>query len=119
MLVEVGRQIGDANALVGVDLALPQRRMRRLLRDQEGGVLRVLASAAQYHGQNVLTPKEEEEYGAAYNYLLKHSQEMAYSTYKQAGLPLGRYRQPTRTPPTAPSMSGLYTHLTLPTNPSV
>jgi hypothetical protein len=65
------------------------RRMRRRMRDKEGGVLRVLASAAQYHGKTVLTKKEEEAYSDAYNYLLKHSKEMAYSTYKRAGLPLG------------------------------
>jgi hypothetical protein len=65
------------------------RRMRRLMRDKTGGVLRVLASAAQHHGKKILSKKEEKEYGEAYNYLLKHSKEMAYSTYKRAGLPLG------------------------------
>jgi hypothetical protein len=65
------------------------RRMRRLMRDKEGGVIRVLASAAQHHGKKRLTKKEEKEYQDAYNYLLKHSKEMAYSTYKRAGLPLG------------------------------
>jgi hypothetical protein len=65
------------------------RRMRHLMRDKEGGVLRVLASAAQYHGKTVLNEKEEEAYSDAYNYLLKHSKEMAYSMYKRAGLPLG------------------------------
>jgi hypothetical protein len=65
------------------------RRMRRLMRDKEGGVFRVLASAAQFHGKTVLTEKEEEAYSEAYNYLLKHSKEMAYSRYKSDGLPLG------------------------------
>jgi hypothetical protein len=65
------------------------RRMRRRMRDQEGGVLRVLLSAAQHHGQTVLTAKEEAAYGEAYNYLRKHSKEMAYSTYQRGGLPLG------------------------------
>jgi hypothetical protein len=65
------------------------RRMRHLMRDKEGGVLRVLASAAQYHGKKQMTRKEEKEYSEAYNYLLRHSKEMAYSTYKRAGLPLG------------------------------
>jgi hypothetical protein len=65
------------------------RRMRHLMRDKERGVIRVLQSAAQYHGQKVLDKKEEKEYWEAYNYLLKHSKEMAYSTYKRAGLPLG------------------------------
>jgi hypothetical protein len=65
------------------------RRMRHLMRDKERGVLRVLASAAQYHAKTVLNDKEEKAYEAAYNYLLKHSNEMHYSTYKRAGLPLG------------------------------
>jgi hypothetical protein len=65
------------------------RRMRQVLRDKERGVIRVLHSAAQYHGKKVLENKEEEEYEDAYNYLLKHSKEMAYSKYKRAGLPLG------------------------------
>ena len=65
------------------------RRMRHRMRDKEGGVLRVLASAAQYHGKKRMTRKEQKEYSEAYNYLLKHSKEMAYSTYKRAGLPLG------------------------------
>lgn len=65
------------------------RRMRRLMREKEGGVLRVLASAAQYYGKTVLNDKEEEAYSDAYNYLLKHSKEMAYTTYQRAGLPLG------------------------------
>ena len=52
-------------------------------------MLRVLASAAQYHGKKQMTRKEEKEYSEAYNYLLRHSKEMAYSTYKRAGLPLG------------------------------
>lgn len=65
------------------------RRMRHLMRDKEGGVLRVLASAAQYHGKTVLNKKEEKAYEAAYSYLLKHSNEMHYSKYKRADLPLG------------------------------
>jgi hypothetical protein len=65
------------------------RRMRHLMRDKERGVLRVLASAAQYHGKTVLNKKEEKAYEAAYSYLLKHSNEMHYSKYKRAGLPLG------------------------------
>jgi len=65
------------------------RRMRRLMREKEGGVLRVLASAAQYHGKMVLDKKEEEAYRDAYNYLLKHSNEMQYSEYKRMRLPLG------------------------------
>jgi hypothetical protein len=65
------------------------RRMRRLLRDQERGVLRVLHSAAQHHGKTVLDRKEEEAYREAYNYLLTHSNEMHYSKYKRAGLPIG------------------------------
>lgn len=64
-------------------------RMRHVMRDKEGGVFRVVASAAQYHGKKVLDKKEEEAYGEAYHYLLKHGNEMAYSKYKRAGLPLG------------------------------
>jgi hypothetical protein len=65
------------------------RRMRHVMRDKERGVFRVLASAAQYHGKMVLSQKEEEAYWTAYDYLLKHGNEMHYSKYKRAGLPLG------------------------------
>lgn len=65
------------------------RRMRQLMREQEGGVMRVLASAAQYRGLKPWTKEEAKEYAAAYDYLLKHSKEMAYSAYKRAGLPIG------------------------------
>jgi hypothetical protein len=65
------------------------RRMRRLLRDKDRGVFRVLHSAAQHHAKKALDKKEEEAYGEAYHYLLKHSKEMAYSAYKRAGLPIG------------------------------
>jgi hypothetical protein len=65
------------------------RRMRRVLRDKEGGVFRVLASAAQYHGKKVLGKKEEQGYREAYHYLLTHGNEMDYRTYQRAGLPLG------------------------------
>jgi hypothetical protein len=65
------------------------RRMRHVMRDKERGVFAVLASAAQYHGKMVLDKKEEEAYEDAYHYLLKHGNEMAYSKYKRAGLPLG------------------------------
>lgn len=65
------------------------RRMRRLMRDQERGVFRVLASAAQYHGKKALGKKEEKEYAEGYNYLYKHSGQMDYRTYKRAGLPIG------------------------------
>jgi hypothetical protein len=65
------------------------RRMRHVLRDKKRGVYRVLQSAAQYHGKKRLSKEEEKEYAEAYNYLLKHSKEMAYSEYKRAGLPIG------------------------------
>jgi hypothetical protein len=65
------------------------RRMRHVMRDKERGVFAVLASAAQYHGKIGLDKKEEGAYRDAYNYLLKHSNEMQYSEYKQKGLPLG------------------------------
>jgi len=65
------------------------RRMRHLMLEQEGGVMRVLCSAAQYHGMKTWTKEEEKEYTEAYDYLLKHSKEMAYSNYKRVGLPIG------------------------------
>ncbi len=65
------------------------RRMRRLLRDQERGVIRVLHSAAQYYGRKTWNKKQEKEYREAYNYLLKHSKDMKYSEYKRMGLPIG------------------------------
>jgi hypothetical protein len=64
-------------------------RMRHVMRDKERGVIRVLASAAQYHGKKELSKKEEEAYREAYNYLHKHSAQMDYNKYKRAGLPIG------------------------------
>ena len=65
------------------------RRMRRLLRDKERGVIRVLHSAAQFYGRKTWGQKQKEEYWEAYNYLLTHSQDMKYSEYKRMGLPIG------------------------------
>jgi hypothetical protein len=65
------------------------RRMRRVLKEQDRGVLRVLASAAQYDGKKTWTKEEEKEYQEAYNYLLKHSKEMQYSAYRRVRLPIG------------------------------
>ena len=65
------------------------RRMRRVLKEQDRGVIRVLASAAQYHVKKILDEKEEKAYWEAYSYLLKHSKDMKYSEYNRAGLPIG------------------------------
>jgi hypothetical protein len=65
------------------------RRMRRVLRDAERGVIRVLHSAAQYYGRKEWNKQQDKEYWEAYNYLLRHSKQMKYSTYRRAGLPLG------------------------------
>jgi hypothetical protein len=65
------------------------RRMRQLLRDEAGGVKRVLQSAAQYYWMRVRSKAEAKTYGEAYQYLLKHSNEMRYSEYKRVGLPIG------------------------------
>ena len=63
--------------------------MRRLLRDKDRGVIRVLHSAAQYYGKKTWREDQKEEYSEAYNYLLTHSKEMRYSEYKRLGLPIG------------------------------
>jgi hypothetical protein len=65
------------------------RRMRRLLRDKDRGVIRVLHSAAQFYARKTWGKEQEKAYGEAYNFLLKHSKEMKYSAYKRAGLPIG------------------------------
>jgi len=65
------------------------RRMRRLLRDKDRGVIRVLHSAEQYYGKKTWREDQKEEYSEAYNYLLTHSKEMRYSEYKRLGLPIG------------------------------
>jgi hypothetical protein len=65
------------------------QRMRHVLRDQAHGVMRVLRSAAQYYWMKTRSRAEEKAYGEAYGSLLKHSREMKYSAYKQAGLPIG------------------------------
>jgi hypothetical protein len=63
--------------------------MRQVLKEQERGVLRVLASAAQYAGKKQLSAGQEQEYWEAYNYLLGHSKEMKYSAYRRVKLPIG------------------------------
>jgi hypothetical protein len=65
------------------------RRMRRLLKEQDRGVIRVLASAAQYYGKQTWGKGQEKEYQEAYNYLLKHSKEMKYRAYSRVRLPIG------------------------------
>ena len=65
------------------------RRMRKVLKEQDRGVIRVLASAAQYYGKKAGTAAQEKEYWEAYNYLLKHSKEMRYSEYRRVRLPIG------------------------------
>jgi hypothetical protein len=65
------------------------RRLRRVLRDQERGVIRVLHSAAQHYWRQEWNERQEQEYWEAYDYLLRHSQEMQYSAYRRAGLPIG------------------------------
>jgi hypothetical protein len=65
------------------------RRMRRLLRDKDRGVIRVLHSAAQYYGRQTWSAKQAEAFWEAYNYLRKHSPDMKYSEYKRLGLPIG------------------------------
>jgi hypothetical protein len=64
-------------------------RMRQVLKEQERGVTRVLASAAQHHSKKELLAGQEKEYWEAYNYLLKHSAEMRYSAYRRVKLPIG------------------------------
>jgi hypothetical protein len=65
------------------------RRMRQVLKEQDRGVIRVLASAAQYQGKKPMDVEQEKEYWEAYNYLLKHSKEMKYSQYRRVRLPIG------------------------------
>lgn len=65
------------------------RRMRQVMKEQSGGVMRVLASAAQHHGRKKRSKEQEKDYRAAYNYLLKHSKEMKYSEYRRVRLPIG------------------------------
>jgi hypothetical protein len=64
------------------------RRMRKVLKEQERGVIRVLASAAQYYWKKA-TAAQQKEYWEAYNYLLRHSKEMKYSEYRRVRLPIG------------------------------
>jgi hypothetical protein len=52
-------------------------------------VLRVLASAAQHAGKKQWSAGQEKGYWEAYNYLLKHSQQMQYSAYRRERLPIG------------------------------
>src|SRR3954471_6848873 len=63
--------------------------MRQGHKEQDRGVLSVLASAAQHAGKKKWSAEQEKAYREAYNYLLKHSQEMKYSAYRRVRLPIG------------------------------
>lgn len=80
-----------ANVLFGEEKTRQawSRRMRRILRDKDRGVIRVLHSAAQHRGRKTWSKAEAKEYQEAYDYLLRHSPEMKYSEYRRAGLPIG------------------------------
>jgi hypothetical protein len=65
------------------------RRMRRVMRDEQRGVQRVLASAAQYHGKKPRDEQAENDYDEADNYLNKDRPMMDYHSYRRAGLPIG------------------------------
>jgi hypothetical protein len=80
-----------ANALFSQEKARQawSRRMRRVLKEQDRGVIRVLASAAQHAGKKALSGEQEKEYWEAYNYLLRHSKQMKYSAYRRLRLPIG------------------------------
>jgi hypothetical protein len=65
------------------------RRMRKVLKEQDRGVIRVLASAAQYYWKKAATAAHQKEYWEAYNYLLWHAKEMKYSEYRRVRLPIG------------------------------
>jgi hypothetical protein len=65
------------------------KRMRRRLRDERGGVTRVLQSAAYHRNQRELTGQREQAYQKAHRYLQKRGRWMAYHRYRRAGLPLG------------------------------
>jgi hypothetical protein len=65
------------------------RRLRQVLKEQDRGVIRVLASAAQHAGKKKLSAGQEKEDGQAYHYLRKHAKEMNYCEYRRVRLPIG------------------------------
>jgi hypothetical protein len=94
-IVDYWHAAGYVSKLAGVlfsDEAARQawsRRMRQVLKEQDRGVIRVLASAAQHAGKKKWAAGQEKEYWEAYNYLLWHSKEMKYSEYRRVKLPIG------------------------------
>jgi hypothetical protein len=64
------------------------RRMRGVLKEV-GGVTRVLQSASYYRNEAKLSGEKLEAFDLAYNYLWKRRKDMAYSRYRQQGLPIG------------------------------
>jgi len=66
-----------------------QKRMRHWLKHEPNAVFRILHSAAKYRSERSLTPKQQEEYRQAYQYLLNYKPYMDYAFYRRMGLPIG------------------------------
>lgn len=64
-------------------------KMRHWLRHKEGGIYRVLYSAAAIHARWVFSAAEERQYATAWNYLSKRKRHMNYAALKRRGLALG------------------------------
>ena len=63
-------------------------KMRRILKEQQGGVFRVLRSAGQLRAIRGLVG-EESDYDSAYNYLRGHSPWMNYAERRRLRVPIG------------------------------
>jgi hypothetical protein len=63
-----------------------QKRMRHWLKHEPNAVFRILHSAAKYRSERSLTPKQQEEYRQAYQYLLNYKPYMDYASYRRMGL---------------------------------
>lgn len=64
-------------------------KMRHWLRHKQGGIYRVLYSAAAIHGRYELSAAEERQYGKAWAYLSKRKRRMDYAGCKRRRLAIG------------------------------
>lgn len=64
-------------------------RMRRWLRERQGGAAQVLRSATQLLGRQPMRKAQETEFWKAYRYVRRHRRLMDYQGYRRHGLPIG------------------------------
>ena len=81
-------KLAEALFVIGWQQQQWARRMRRVLK-QDGGLTRLLQSAAYHRNQHRLRGSRQEEFRKASRYLAKRRKLMDYARYRRQGLPIG------------------------------